>query len=49
VLHAAALPGYPYDGRTLRAAIEDTQRLTGREIERKRRPRTLVEGLAVAR
>ena len=23
-----------YDGHTLRAAIEDTQRLTGREIER---------------
>ena len=34
VLHAAALPGNPYDGHTLRAAIEDTQRLTGRKIER---------------
>ena len=34
VLHAKALPGNPYDGHTLRAAIEDTQRLTGREIER---------------
>ena len=34
VLHAAALPGSPYDGHTLRAAIEDTQRLIGREIER---------------
>jgi IS5 family transposase len=34
VLHVAALPGNPYDGHTLRAAIEDTQRLTGREIER---------------
>jgi len=34
VPHAAALPGNPYDGRTLRAAIEDTQHLTGREIER---------------
>ena len=34
VLHAAALPGNPYDGHTLRAAIEDTQRLIGREIER---------------
>ena len=34
VLHAAALPGNPYDGHTLRAVIEDTQRLTGREIER---------------
>src|SRR5258707_67332 len=34
VLHARALPGNPYDGHTLRAVIEDTQRLTGREIER---------------
>src|SRR5476651_2817838 len=34
VLHAAALPGNPYDGHTLRAVIEDTQRLTGREVER---------------
>ena len=34
VLHAAALPGNPYDGHTLRTVIEDTQRLTGREIER---------------
>jgi IS5 family transposase len=34
VLHAKALPGRPYDGHTLRAVIEDTQRLTGREIER---------------
>jgi hypothetical protein len=34
VLHAKALPGNPYDGHTLLAAIEDTQRLTGREIER---------------
>jgi IS5 family transposase len=34
VLHATALPGNPYDGHTLRAAIEDTERLTGREIER---------------
>src|SRR5476651_118416 len=34
VLHATALPGNPYDGHTLRAAIEDTQRLTGCEIER---------------
>ena len=34
VLHAKSLPGNPYDGHTLRAAIEDTQRLTGREIER---------------
>src|SRR5665213_3553404 len=34
VLHARALPGNPYDGHTLRAAIEDTERLTGREIER---------------
>ena len=34
VLHAKALPGNPYDGHTLRSAIEDTERLTGGEIER---------------
>ena len=34
VLQAKAPPGNPYDGHTLRAAIEDTQSLTGREIER---------------
>ena len=34
VLHAKALPGNPYDGHTLRAVIEDTQKLTGCEIER---------------
>jgi IS5 family transposase len=34
VLHAKALPGNPYDGHTLRAAIEDSERLAGREIER---------------
>src|SRR5471032_1479716 len=34
VLHAKALPGNPYDGHTLRAVIKDTERLTGREIER---------------
>jgi IS5 family transposase len=34
VLHAKALPGNPYDGHTLKAALEDTQKLTGREIER---------------
>ena len=34
VLHARALPGNPYDGHTLRGIIDDTQRLTGREIER---------------
>jgi IS5 family transposase len=34
VLHAQALPGTPYDGHTLRDVIEDTQRLSGREIER---------------
>jgi transposase, IS5 family len=34
VLHAKALPGNPYDGHTLRAIIEDTERLTGRQIER---------------
>jgi transposase, IS5 family len=34
VLHAKALPGNPYDGHTLGAVIEATERLTGREIER---------------
>jgi len=34
VLHTKALTGNPYDGHTLRTAIEDTERLTGREIER---------------
>lgn len=34
VLHAKTLPGNPYDGHTLRAVIEDTQKLTGCEIER---------------
>jgi IS5 family transposase len=34
VLHAKALPGNPYDGHTLRVAIDDTERLTGRAIER---------------
>lgn len=34
VLHAKALPGDPYDGHTLRQVIEETQALTGREIER---------------
>ena len=34
MLHAKALPGNPYDGHTLRDVIEDTQKLTGCEIER---------------
>jgi IS5 family transposase len=34
VLHPKALGGTPYDGHTLRSAIEDTERLTGRVIER---------------
>src|SRR5580704_6478206 len=34
VLHAKALPGNPYDGHTLKTIIEDTQKLTGCEIER---------------
>src|SRR5262249_23487098 len=33
-LHARTLPGNPYDGHTLGAVIEATERLTGREIER---------------
>ena len=34
ILHAKALPGNPYDGHTLKEAIEETEALTGREIER---------------
>ena len=34
VLHAKALPGNPYDGHTLAEVIEETEKLTGREIER---------------
>lgn len=34
VLHAKALPGNPYDAHTLAGVIEETQALTGREIER---------------
>ncbi|MGA8693547.1 MAG: IS5 family transposase [Xanthobacteraceae bacterium] len=34
VLHAKAQPGNPYDGHTLGAVIEDTERLTGCAIER---------------
>jgi transposase, IS5 family len=34
ILHAKALPGNPYDGHTLREVLEETQALTGREIER---------------
>jgi IS5 family transposase len=31
--HAKALPGNPYGGRTLRWVLEETEALTGREIE----------------
>ena len=34
VLHAKALPGNPYDGHTLGAVIDDTEKLTGCTIER---------------
>src|SRR5262249_14152768 len=34
VLHAKTLPGNPYDGHPLGVGIEDTERLTGCEIER---------------
>jgi IS5 family transposase len=34
VVHAKALHGNPYDGHTLRQVIEETQALTGREVER---------------
>jgi len=34
VLHTKTLPGNPYDGHTLGAIIKDTERITGRPIER---------------
>ena len=34
ILHAKALPGLPYDGHTLKEVWEETEALTGREIER---------------
>jgi IS5 family transposase len=34
VLHAKALPGNPYDGHTLGAVIDNTEKLTGCTIER---------------
>ncbi len=34
ILHAKALPGNPYDGHTLKNVLEETEALTGREIER---------------
>ena len=34
VLHAKALPGNPYDGHILAEVIAETEKLTGREIER---------------
>lgn len=34
VLHAAALPGNPYDGHTLARIIDGTEKLIGRSIER---------------
>jgi IS5 family transposase len=34
ILHAKALPGNPYDGHSLREVIEETEALTGREIQR---------------
>ena len=34
MLHAKALPGTPYDGHTLAAVIEGTEKLTGCEVER---------------
>jgi IS5 family transposase len=34
VLHAKALPGNPYDGHTLAAVVEATEKLTGCTIER---------------
>jgi transposase, IS5 family len=34
VLHARSLPGAPYDGHSLASVIDDTEKLTGRTIER---------------
>lgn len=34
VLQATSLPGNPYDGHTLAGVIDDTEKLTGRPIER---------------
>lgn len=34
VLHARSFPGNPYDGHTLASVLDETQALTGREIER---------------
>src|ERR1700740_2951292 len=34
VLHTKTLPGNPYDGHTLKAVIEDTEKLTGCTIAR---------------
>jgi IS5 family transposase len=34
ILHARALPGNPYDGHTLKGILEETQALTGRQVER---------------
>jgi len=34
VLHTKAFPGNPYDGHTLGTVIEETEALTGREVER---------------
>jgi transposase, IS5 family len=34
VLHTKTLPGNPYDGHTLKAVIEDTEKFTGCAIER---------------
>ena len=34
VIHAKALPGNPYDGHTLAAVIDATEKLTGCAIER---------------
>ena len=34
ILHAKSLPGIPYDGHTLKEVLDETEALTGREIER---------------
>jgi len=34
ILHTKSLPGSPYDGHTLKEVLDETEALTGREIER---------------
>jgi IS5 family transposase len=47
VIHAKALHGNPYDGHTLRQVIDETEALTGREIERVHADCASADGSAV--